>query len=205
MSSRFDFACVLFFAVVASAACADSEKGAGSAADEAGLIGNPAPDFHAKTVTGSKETVSLKELHGQVVLLDFWGTFCEPCKKSFPKLEELNRKYAGSGLRVIGISEDEEDDRDKIPGFASTYGAKFSAGVGRRQGHRPAIQARDDAFVLHHRQGRHRSLRARGLPRRRGDRDRTRGSGAPRALTCPRSARARRARRWEIYPSSPKP
>jgi cytochrome c biogenesis protein CcmG/thiol:disulfide interchange protein DsbE len=126
MSSRFDFACVLFFAVVASAACADSEKGAGSAADEAGLIGNPAPDFHAKTVTGSKETVSLKELHGQVVLLDFWGTFCEPCKKSFPKLEELNRKYAGSGLRVIGISEDEEDDRDKIPGFASTYGAKFS-------------------------------------------------------------------------------
>ena len=61
-----------------------------------------------------------------MVLLDFWGTFCEPCKKSFPKLEELNRKYAGSGLRVIGVSEDEDEDKGKIPGFAETYGAKFS-------------------------------------------------------------------------------
>ena len=58
-------------------------------------------------------------------LLDFWGTFCEPCKKSFPKLEELNRKYAASGLRIIGISEDEEEDKDKIPEFARAYAANF--------------------------------------------------------------------------------
>ncbi len=128
--SRSDLARALSLALMALigaiTACGDVEKGPDSAADKDGLIGNPAPDFRAKTVTGTKETISLKDMHGQIVLLDFWGTFCEPCKKSFPKLEALSRKYAGSGLRVIGISEDEDDDKDKIPGFADTYGAKFS-------------------------------------------------------------------------------
>ncbi len=107
------------------AACGGSEKGPDSAADTGGLVGNPAPDFNLKAVNGSKQTIALTELRGQVVLIDFWGTFCQPCKKSFPKLEELNSKYGGRGLHVIGISEDEEDDKDKIPGFADMYGAKF--------------------------------------------------------------------------------
>ena len=77
-------------------------------------------------MVGSEGAISLKDLRGQVVLLDFWGTFCEPCKKSFPKLEELRRKYASRGLRVIGISEDEDEDKDKIPAFGETYGAKFA-------------------------------------------------------------------------------
>jgi cytochrome c biogenesis protein CcmG/thiol:disulfide interchange protein DsbE len=125
------YALPVALALSAAACGAGTEKGADSAnaanpEGAGGLVGNPAPDFHVKAVTGAKETISLKDLHGQVVLLDFWGTFCEPCKKSFPKLEELNRKYADSGLRVIGISEDEDEDKDKIPGFAGTYGAKFS-------------------------------------------------------------------------------
>jgi cytochrome c biogenesis protein CcmG, thiol:disulfide interchange protein DsbE len=92
---------------------------------EGGLVGNPAPNFSAKAI-GSKETVSLRSLHGQVVLVDFWGTFCEPCKKSFPKLEQLSHEYAAQGFHVVAISEDEADDKDKIPGFAATYGAKFT-------------------------------------------------------------------------------
>jgi peroxiredoxin len=126
MPFRFDFAHALSFAVAVSSVACASDKGADSAADTGGLVGNPAPDFHVKAVTGGKGTISLKELRGNVVLLDFWGTFCEPCKKSFPKLQQLNRKYAATGLHVIGISEDEDDDKDKIPGFADTYGAKFS-------------------------------------------------------------------------------
>ena len=129
MPFGFDFSRALFFTIALSAsACAEAEKGPDSAAGMSGLVGNPAPDFKVKAVAGSAGMISLKDLHGQVVLLDFWGTFCEPCKKSFPKLEELNRKYAKSGLRVIGISEDEDDDKDKIPGFADTYGAKFLLG-----------------------------------------------------------------------------
>src|ERR1019366_846301 len=103
-------------------------RGSKSAADTGGLVGNPAPDFQVKTVTGSKATVSLKSLHGQVVLLDFWGTFCEPCKKSFPKLEALQRKYAGSGLRVVGISERQSGGQEKNPGLREHHGAKFGVG-----------------------------------------------------------------------------
>jgi cytochrome c biogenesis protein CcmG/thiol:disulfide interchange protein DsbE len=115
---------VLLLAAV-TAACGAPDRGADSAAAAGEPVGNPAPDFQIRTVNGAKETISLKHLRGQVVLLDFWGTFCEPCKKSFPKLEALSRKYAGT-LDVIGISEDEAEDKDKITSFAATYGAKFT-------------------------------------------------------------------------------
>jgi cytochrome c biogenesis protein CcmG, thiol:disulfide interchange protein DsbE len=108
---------------------AESGKGADSSSSEGhGLIGNPAPDFSVAKAAGAKGTVSLADLHGKVVLVDFWGTFCEPCKKSFPKLQDLYTKYSSSGLRIVGISEDEEDDKGKIPEFASSFGAKFSLG-----------------------------------------------------------------------------
>jgi len=113
--------------LLACGATGDNGKGSESGGGEkGGLVGNPAPDFSVKALAGGSGTVSLKSLRGKVVLVDFWGTFCEPCKKSFPKLEALQHKYAGSGLRVIGISEDEDEDKDKIPGFADTYGAKFA-------------------------------------------------------------------------------
>jgi peroxiredoxin len=120
--------CALLFPVVCGACGAASEggKGADSAEDTSGLVGNPAPEFSVKPLSGPKGTVSLKSLHGSVVVIDFWGTFCEPCKKSFPKLQDLYAKYAGQGLQIVGVSEDEVDDKDKIPTFASTYGAKFA-------------------------------------------------------------------------------
>jgi peroxiredoxin len=93
-----------------------------------GIVGRPAPDFAVVAAANGKGKVALSTMRGKVVLVDFWGTFCEPCKKSFPRLEELNMKYSASGLRIVGISEDEPDDRDAIPRFASTYGAKFAVG-----------------------------------------------------------------------------
>jgi len=98
----------------------DSAKSADDAAHP--LVGNRGPEFSRKTVTGDR-TVSLRSLEGKVAIVDFWATWCEPCKKSFPKLEELNRKYKESGLQVVGISED--DDTAAIPAFASELGARF--------------------------------------------------------------------------------
>ena len=114
---------------LAAFACgaASGEKGAESASGENGLVGNPAPDFSVAKATG-KGSISLGDLRGKVVVVDFWGTFCEPCKRSFPKLQDLSAKYSGSGLRIVAISEDEAEDKDKIPTFAQTYGAKFSIG-----------------------------------------------------------------------------
>ncbi len=129
---RFVFLVSLVSSAAAIVACGEDEGGgkpASSASDKGGLVGNPAPEFAVKALVGSsKGNVSLKSLRGKVVLVDFWGTFCEPCKKSFPKLQDLNTKYGTSGLQIVGISEDEADDKDKIPGFADTYGAKFALG-----------------------------------------------------------------------------
>jgi peroxiredoxin len=86
------------------------------------VVGNPAPGFSLDQVNG-KGSVALSALAGQVVIVDFWGTFCGPCKESFPKLQELYAKYKGSGLTIVGVSED--DDKDGIAAFGSTYGAKF--------------------------------------------------------------------------------
>jgi cytochrome c biogenesis protein CcmG, thiol:disulfide interchange protein DsbE len=126
-------AAVAIGAASAVAGCADMGSGSSGGAASApqnpsGLVGNPAPDFNVSTVAGGPSKVSLKQLRGKVVLVDFWGTFCTPCKSSFPKLQALNAKYASSGLQIVGISEDEAEDKAKIPSFASTYGAKFPIG-----------------------------------------------------------------------------
>ncbi len=109
----------LLLAACAVAACTDA---AAPNAVDAKVVGNPAPAFTLSAIN-TKGSVSMSSLEGQVVIVDFWGTFCEPCKKSFPKLQELYAKYKSNGLTIVGISED--DDKDGIAAFGGSYGAKF--------------------------------------------------------------------------------
>jgi cytochrome c biogenesis protein CcmG/thiol:disulfide interchange protein DsbE len=116
----------LLTANVVLTGCGAAQSAADAPADKGSLVGNPAPPFELEAVNGAKEKISLDRLRGQVVLVDFWGTFCDPCKKSFPKLQALGERYRADGLKIVGISEDEEDDRGKIRPFADAYGAKFA-------------------------------------------------------------------------------
>ena len=115
-------------AVMVSACGGASGQGGGATTPGGGegdkheLLGNPAPSFSAESVNG-KGKVSLDDWKGKVVLVDFWATWCEPCKKSFPKLEELRVKYNASGFEVVGISED--DENSGIKEFGENHGAKF--------------------------------------------------------------------------------
>lgn len=52
------------------------------------------------------QALDLAEYRGKVVVVDFWASWCVPCRRSFPWLEEMQRKYAAEGLVVIGINED---------------------------------------------------------------------------------------------------
>ena len=104
---------------VALVACQDA-KDASSASSTSG---DQAGGFSVDQLNGSGK-LSLQP--GKVMIVDFWATWCEPCKKSFPKLQELYTKYKASGLEIAAISED--DDKGGIVDFAKTYGAKFPVG-----------------------------------------------------------------------------
>lgn len=72
-------------------------------------IGKKAPNFTLFDFNNKK--VSLKDFRGKCVLLDFWGSWCGPCKKSFPYLKELYIKYKDKGFEIIGITLDGDKDR----------------------------------------------------------------------------------------------
>jgi peroxiredoxin len=71
------------------------------------LIGQQylAPDFSLPDLTGRK--LDLSSYRGKVVLLDFWATWCDPCREEIPHFVELQRKYGDQGLQIIGVSMDD--------------------------------------------------------------------------------------------------
>ena len=67
-----------------------------------------APDF--SFTTHQNQDISNASLRGRVVLLDFWGTWCPPCRESVPILRNLNKKYAGKAFQLVGVSSDDDED-----------------------------------------------------------------------------------------------
>ena len=63
-----------------------------------------APDWSLKRVDGQGGKLSLKELKGNVLIMDFWSPYCPPCVKEIPVLEKIARNMAGRGVKVVGIS-----------------------------------------------------------------------------------------------------
>ena len=81
----------------------------------------PGPDFELPTMTGPK--LRLHEQRGKVVLVNFWATWCGPCRQEMPHLDRLYRKYHSAGFVLLGISVD--DDRGKAAEFARKLGVSF--------------------------------------------------------------------------------
>src|SRR5260221_3905809 len=71
-------------------------------------VNSAAPDFAVKDLNGN--TITLSELKGKVILLDFWASWCVPCKKSMPHLIELYSNKRADSLIVIGINVDTDLD-----------------------------------------------------------------------------------------------
>jgi peroxiredoxin len=85
-------------------------------------IGKLAPDFQLPALAGGDQ--SLASYRGKAVILNFWATWCEPCRQEMPSLEALYQRYKDRGLVVVGVSVD-EDEWDSIREFLKLVPVTF--------------------------------------------------------------------------------
>jgi peroxiredoxin len=116
--------------------------GVGPRAADPTVAPQAAPDFRLASLTGGE--ISLAGLRGRLVLLNFWATWCEPCRREMPGLEALWRRYRDRGLTVLAINEDNDG------------GARAAHFVARHELTYPVLLDRDGVVG--------RSYRARALP-----------------------------------------
>ena len=100
----------LMFSVIAATSLASS-----------GLTGQQAPDFALKSSTG--DNLRLSEFRGDVVLINFWATWCGPCRQEMPLLDELYQRYERVGFSLLGVNID--DDSRKAMSMISDLGVNF--------------------------------------------------------------------------------
>jgi thiol-disulfide isomerase/thioredoxin len=82
-----------------------------------------ASDFKLQDLDG--KTVKLSEFKGKPVLIDFWATWCPPCRASIPGIEKLHKSYSGKGLVVLGISLD-QGGWDSVKEFVTESGITYT-------------------------------------------------------------------------------
>jgi peroxiredoxin len=104
--------------IVAATACA------GEDAFKPVMVGDAAPDFTAVTLEG--DTLSLADFAGSPTLLNIWATWCAPCRKEMPEIEELYQEYRDQGFRVVAVSIDNRGAADQIVEFTEEMGASFT-------------------------------------------------------------------------------
>ncbi len=84
--------------------------------------GEAAPALALPNAVG--ETVDLEKLRGRVVYVDFWASWCAPCRRSFPWMNEMTRKYAAKGLAIVAINVDKK--REEAQRFLDLAPAEFT-------------------------------------------------------------------------------
>lgn len=92
-------------------------------ASEPHLRGKAAPAFSLTTLDGKK--VSLSDYKGRPVLINFWATWCAPCKVEMPWFEQFHSQYAAQGLEILGIVEDSDVGNDEIARAAKKTGVTY--------------------------------------------------------------------------------
>lgn len=93
----------------------------------ANIKGKDAPAFELTALDGS--TVKLADLRGKAVLLNFWATWCTPCKVEMPWFVELQNKYGPQGLQIVGIAM--EDEQGPVEQFTRDLGVNYTILMGR--------------------------------------------------------------------------
>jgi thiol-disulfide isomerase/thioredoxin len=121
---------LLSFAAVALAGCKQHPVSPPPPKDvvvAAGEIGSRLPEFSARDLRGRE--VSSADLRGKVVLIDFWATWCQPCKKEMPGYQKLVDRYGSQGFAVIGFKFDTMADTEDPVLFAKKIGVRYPLAV----------------------------------------------------------------------------
>jgi thiol-disulfide isomerase/thioredoxin len=92
------------------------------------LIGNVAPNFVLQTLDG--KNLKLSDLRGKAVLLNFWATYCGPCKIEMPWFVELQKEYGPQGFQIVGVANDDASAED-IAKFAKEMGINYPILIGK--------------------------------------------------------------------------
>ncbi len=93
----------------------------------AGEIGSRLPDFSLKDLQGRE--ISSADLRGKVVLIDFWATWCQPCKKEMPGYQRLLDRYGSQGFAVVGFKFDTMMDTEDPLQFAKRIGVRYPLAI----------------------------------------------------------------------------
>jgi thiol-disulfide isomerase/thioredoxin len=93
----------------------------------AGEIGSRSPEFSVKDLQGRE--ISSADLRGKVVLIDFWATWCQPCKKEMPGYQKLVDRYGSQGFAVVGFKFDTMMDMEDPVLFAKKMGVRYPLAV----------------------------------------------------------------------------
>jgi thiol-disulfide isomerase/thioredoxin len=73
----------------------------------------------------NKQRAALADYRGKVVLLDFYATWCEPCRAETPNLVRLQNEYGPKGLQVIGLNVGGDEDREQVPAYAKEFNIQY--------------------------------------------------------------------------------
>ena len=105
-----------------------AESPAGVPGQAGGLIGTPRPDFSLADVEGVSRSVS--EWDGKVLALNFWATWCPPCRKEIPEFVALQERYGARGLQFVGIALQRPED---VRSFMQEYGMNYPVLAGEME------------------------------------------------------------------------
>ncbi|MGA8300836.1 MAG: TlpA disulfide reductase family protein [Terriglobales bacterium] len=124
---------VLFFvgalvAVMLFAGVRIARKNRADSLSHGQLMGATAPDFELKSTDG--KVVKLSSLRGKAVLLNFWATYCGPCKVEMPWFVELQKEYGPQGFQIVGVAMDDASTED-IAKFAQDMGVNYPILLGQ--------------------------------------------------------------------------
>lgn len=122
--------CVLSLAATGLAGCSQNSASSPQpkeAVIAAGEIGSRLPDFSMKDLQGRE--ISAGDLRGKVVLIDFWATWCQPCKKEMPGYQRLLDRYGSRGFAVVGFKFDTMTDTEDPLLFAKRIGVRYPLAV----------------------------------------------------------------------------